>query len=103
MIVVRLVFQVKMGESVNETVEGIKSVVESIRETSGATFKVRILTDLSGPFNTIVQEMELESLAAWEQLRAALFASPELREQQADAPMPFEAGRTEFYTLEATY
>ena len=103
MVVVRLVMNVKMGESVDEVVEGSKRNAELIRQSTGADIKIRIYTDLSGPFNTVVQEMEYDSLADWEQFRTKLFASPEFQEMQANAPMPFEGGRAEFYTLEAAY
>ena len=101
MVVVRLVLNVKMGNSVEEVVESTKHSVEMLREKTGSDVKMRIYTDLSGPFNTIVQEME--SLAAWEAFRIALFNNPEFRDMQANAPMPFEGGRTELYTLEAAY
>jgi hypothetical protein len=63
----------------------------------------RILTDLSGPFDTIVQELEVESLAEWERIRAAMFNNPELQEAQASGENPFESGSTEFYTIEETF
>ena len=103
MIVIRLVMNVKMGNSVEEVVDGAKRNMEMLREISESDTRMRIYTDLSGPFNTVVQEMEMESLAAWEKFRAMLFSNPEFREQQANSPMPFEGGGTELYTLEASY
>jgi len=103
MVVIRLVMNVKMGNSVEEVVEGAKRNAEMLQKTVGSEVKMRILTDLSGPFNTVVQEMEMESLAVWEQFRTMLFSNPEFQEQQANSPMPFEGGGTEFYTLEAAY
>jgi len=64
---------------------------------------MRILTDLSGPFNTDVQEMEVESLAAWEKFRTGLFNNPEFQEQRDNTPTSIESGCAEFYTLEAFY
>ena len=103
MVVVRMIFKVKMGNSVQEVVESTKRSAEMLKEAVGSDLTIRIYTDLSGPFNTIVQEMEVESLAAWEQFRARLFASPEFQDMQANSPMPFESGSAEFYTLEASY
>jgi hypothetical protein len=103
MIVVRLVMNVKMDSSVQEVVEGSKRNAEMLLEATGSNNKVRIYTDLSGPFNTVVQEMEFESLGAWEEFRAKLFASQEFQEMQANSPMLFESGSAEFYTLEAAY
>jgi quinol monooxygenase YgiN len=102
MIVVRFVFQAKWGKA-DEVVDEFKKNAELMREALGSNVRVRLLTDLSGPFHTVVQELEVESLAEWERLRAAMFNNPELQDLQADLENPFEAGRTEFYTLEATY
>jgi hypothetical protein len=74
-----------------------------MQEFLGSDAHMRILTDLSGPFHTVVQEIELDSLAAWEKLRTEIFANPEFQESQASGENPFESGRTEFYTLEGTF
>jgi hypothetical protein len=63
----------------------------------------RILTDLSGPFDTVVQELEVESLAEWEQIRTAMFNNPELQEAQATRENPIKSGHMEFYTIEETF
>ena len=102
MIVVRFVFQAKWGKA-GETVEQIKANAEVMRQAFGSDVRVRILTDLSGPFDTVVQELEVESLAEWERLRAKMFASPEFQEMQASRDAPYEGGRAEFYTLEAAW
>jgi hypothetical protein len=47
--------------------------------------------------------MELESLAEWERIRATTFSDPEFQGAQAGGDNPFESGRTEFYTLEASF
>jgi len=103
MIVVRMVFNVKLESSVQEVVNGFQKNVEMFKETTGSDIKMRILTDLSGPFNTVVQEMELESIAAWEQFRTALFNNPDFQEQRDNEPTSIESGSAEFYTLEAVY
>ena len=102
MIVVRFVFQAKFGKA-GEVVEGFKEGAEMMRRVAGPNAKVRLLTDLSGPFDTVVQEVELESLAEWEQLRAKIFSDSEFQEAQAASEIPLTSGRTEFYTLEAAY
>ena len=102
MIVVRFVFQAKFGKA-GEVVEGSKEGAEMMRRIAGPDAKVRLLTDLSGPFDTVVQEVELESLAEWETLRAKIFSDPEFQEAQDASENPFTSGRTEFYTLEAAF
>ncbi len=60
----------------------------------------RVLTDVSGPFDTVVLEVEAESLAQWEEARSRLFANPHFREQQRGGRELFVAGRNELYTIE---
>jgi len=59
------------------------------------------LTDLSGPFDTVVLETEHASLAAWEQERARMFASPEFQAAQPRAQEAILSGHQEYYTIEA--
>ena len=102
MVVVRFVFQTKWGKA-EEAVDLFKRSAEMMRRTTGSNAHVRIYTDLSGPFHTVVQEIEVESLAKWEEYRAAMFSNSEFQESQLSSGNPFESGRTEFYTLEATW
>ena len=98
MILVRMVFQIKWGH-VHEMVTDFKAFADIMRQESGG--RVRILTDLSGPFNRIVQEIEVESLAAWERQRAEIFSRPDFQEAQARNANLIESGWVEFYTIEA--
>ncbi len=102
MILVRFVFQAKFGKA-GEVVEAFKQNAESMGGFLGQEIRVRYLTDLSGPFDTVVQEIELESLAQWEKLREKLFSNPEFQEAQETMEVPFSSGRSEFYTIEGTY
>jgi hypothetical protein len=74
MILVRAVFQAKVGKA-QELVASFKAALHQ----SNAADQSRILTDLSGPFDTVVVETIAESLAEWEQRRAEMFASPQYR------------------------
>ena len=100
MIIVRFVFQAKPGKA-GEVVKGFKEGAEMMRRVAGSNAKVRLLTDLSGPFDTVVQEVELESLAEWEIVRTKIFSDPKFQEAQVGGESPILSGRTEFYTLEA--
>jgi len=99
MIVARYVFQAKWGKS-EETVKMFRDSVDVIKRIAGPDFKMRVLTDLSGPFHTVVQELEVKSLADWERIRAEMFSSPEMMDEGAGGENPFEGGSLEFYTLE---
>jgi hypothetical protein len=100
-ILVRLVFQTKWGKA-QDVVDDYKQNADLMRQIVGPDVQLRILTDLSGPFHTVVQELEVGSLAEWERVRAAIFSNPQFRQLQARAESPFESGRAEFYTVEAT-
>ncbi len=100
MIVVRMVFQAKFGKG-GEVVAQFKRGQERIHEIIGDRARARLLTDLSGQFDTVVQEVEVESLAEWERIRATLFSDPRFREMQPSAPGLIEGGRMEYYNLES--
>ena len=100
MIVVRNVFQAKIGRAG----EFAKIMAENLRQasgTAGGPAAWRVLTDLSGPFDTVVMEVEAESLAVWEQARGELFASPEFQASFQQSSELLESGRNELYTIEA--
>jgi len=98
MILVRTIMQAKFGKG-GELAAGM---AESVRHGSvRAPGKVRILTDLSGEFDTVVMEATHESLAAWEQFRTALFASAEFQQASARGEGVIVSGRQEYYTIEA--
>ena len=63
---------------------------------------MRILTDLSGPFDTVVQELEYDSLDDFMKAQAAMFADPRWQEmaQQSGWPALLVSGSKEFYTVE---
>jgi hypothetical protein len=102
MILVRFVCQAKFGKA-RDVVAGFKRSNEIVRAVAGPNVRVRLLTDLSGAFDTVVQELELESLAEWERLRAAIFSNPEIQEAEANMPALIVSGRTEYYTIEAEW
>lgn len=104
MILARMVFQCRWGKSGEVAREFVENM-EMVRRLFGG--RIRILTDLSGGFHRVVQEIEVESLAELEQGRAALFSSPEFQQRQAQmmeeyglSEPPFESGYVEFFTIE---
>jgi hypothetical protein len=102
MILVRFVCQAEFGKA-SEVVAGFKQSGEIARTLVGPHVNGRILSDLSGPFDTVILEIEVESLAEWEQLRVTLFSNPEFQEAEAGLPNVIESGRTEYYTIEAAW
>ncbi len=91
-----------MGKA-QEVADGFKHASTTMARIFGQSARSRILTDLSGQFNTVVQEIEVESLGEWERMRAAAFADPEFQQGLAAMTDLVESGRAEFYTIEATF
>lgn len=102
MIVVRDVFQAKFGRG-DELVQAYKEMFTQMEGGPGGVRGARLLTDLSGPFFTIVMELEFDSLGAWEEFRQQLFTRPEFGESFARSADAIESGRADLYTLEAEW
>jgi hypothetical protein len=96
MIVVRDVFQAKYGRG-HELVELFKETFPGL----GQDRTYRLLSDASGPFFTVVTEVEVAGLAEWEQVRDQIFATPEFGEWFNRMLPLVESGRREFYYLES--
>jgi hypothetical protein len=96
MIIVRDVFQAKYGQG-GELVNLFKQAQEQWRNL----YALRILTDMSGSFFTVVTETEVESLAVWEQRIAEVFSQSDFGEWFARMTPLVDSGRREFYHIEA--
>jgi hypothetical protein len=94
MIVVRHVFQAKYGKA-----DELVAVFKEMRKWQ-PKIATRILTDLSGPFFTVVSEVEVESLAEWERMMHEMFKEPKFGEWFGRTTALTESGRREIYTLE---
>ncbi len=99
-IVVRTVFQAQFGKGGELAALQAETSQVLMREL-GVQRKWRLLTDLSGPFDTVVLEIEVESLAEWEQTRPRLFQSQAFRESMQRTQGLIVNGRNEVYTIEA--
>lgn len=95
MIVVRDVFQAKYGRGGE-----LAALFKEARAEWSEAYADRILTDVDGPFFTVVVETEVNSLAVWEQRADEIFAQPEFEEWFERMTPLVESGRREFYNLE---
>ena len=95
MMLVRSVFQAKYGKGGD-----LVALFKEARQEWPVSSADRILTDASGQFFTVVTEQEVESLAAWEQRIAEIFAVPEFGDWFARMTQLVESGRREFYNIE---
>lgn len=102
MLLVRDVFQAKYGRG-DELVALFGEIAEHWRhgphsiELRGN----RVLTDASGPFFTVVTEVEVADFAAWQQFIAEEFAMLEFGDWFARMMPLVESGRREFYNIVA--
>ena len=99
MILLRNVFQAKPGRA-HELAQMMAEGTRRRPNPAGGPRAWRVLTDLTGPFDTVVLEVELESVAEWEQGRRAMFASPEFQADFARNAELIVSGRNELYTIE---
>jgi len=96
MILVRNVFQLKFGKA-REAAALIKENEALIKKHGGAP--TRFLTDLTGPFYTLVMEITYGSLAALEKEQKEIMGSKEFSDwYQRFIPL-VESGRREMFTI----
>jgi hypothetical protein len=101
MIVVRTIMQAQFGKAGQLAAEFIQSGPQMASDLGLPDRRWRILTDLSGQFDTVVQEVTAESLAEWEQTRTKLFQQPSFRDSFARVQGLVVSGRNELWTVEA--
>jgi hypothetical protein len=99
MVLYRTVFQAKFGKA-SQVVAEFKKFTKIFPEEQVKAMQVRILTDISGPFDTVVMETTHASLAAVEQFRNAMFANPDMAQDMSSSSDLIEGGRNEYYTIE---
>lgn len=96
MILNRIVFHAKFGNAA-QVVEMLKQSRPPAGEVPN---RMRILTDRSGRFDTVVLEIEAETMADHDRLRAAMFAEEEDQEQGREMVELVDWGEQEFWTIE---
>ena len=95
MILERNVFQAKYGRG-DELVAVMKKM-RPLMKRAGAR-DLRVLTDLSGPFFTVIAEATFENLAASE-ATSSMFGEPAFEKLMSAMAELVESGSREFYTI----
>ena len=99
MIVARAIFRAKFGKAA-DVVAHMKAQLANLSEEQLAAFQPRLLTDISGRFDTVVMETTHANLATYEQMRAVFFA----QQAASGEPSPMfdlvESGSNEYWTIE---
>src|SRR4051794_19865074 len=104
MIVVRTVMQAKFGrggELAANFAEANRKMMGDMNQAMGGQRRWRLLTDLTGDFDTVILEVEAESMAEWERARGVLFQLPAFRESMASTQDLVVTGRNELWNVEA--
>ena len=101
MIVVRQVFQLKWGKA-KEAVGLLKEgLAIQKRVLSGVDFSTRVLTDVTGPFYTLVLEISVANLATFEAQTPRLFADKEVQANMQKMADLVESGYREIFSVVA--
>ena len=100
MIVVRDVFQVKFGKAREALALWKEGLI--LNKKSGYSAKsMRILTDLVGPYYTLVFESSFDSLTDWERAGKKITTSKEWRAWYDKIIATTESGRREIFNVAA--
>ena len=97
MILIRNVFQLKFGKA-REAVALVKEGA-AIQKRAGASFSTRILTDLTGPFYTVVLELTVPSLAAFEAEAPRYMGDKDFQANYQKLVPLVESGHREIFTI----
>jgi len=93
MILVRVTFQAQFGKA--------GEIVELLKQDPPGDVRGRILTDLSGSFDTVVLETVVDSIDEYFRQLREMFANQEMNEAMRQAYGLIASGTREFYTIEA--
>ena len=97
MILVRMTFRAKYGKA-GEMVQHFRENQQEFERLINVP--TRVLTDLSGPFDTVVLEQTVESLDGYEKMLQQAFSDPDTAQLFAMLQPLIESGSREFYRIE---
>jgi hypothetical protein len=97
MIIVRNVFRLKFGKAK----EGVALMKEgmAMQKRAGADFSQRLMTDLTGPFYTLVLELTVPNLAALESQMPRTMGDKDFQANYQKFVQLVESGYREIFTL----
>jgi hypothetical protein len=99
MIVVRNVFQLKFGKAREAVALMKEGLAIQKRVMAGTDFSTRVLTDVTGPFYTLVLEVTAPNVAAVESTMPRLFADKEWQANYQKVGALVESGYREIVTI----
>ena len=99
MIVIRNVFRLKFGKAREAMALMKEGVAIQKRALAGVDFSTRVLTDVTGPFYTLVLELTVPSLATFESQASKVFADKEFQANYRKTAELVESGYREVFTI----
>ena len=99
MIIIRNVFRLKFGKAREAVALFKEGVAIQSRAAAGLDFSTRILTDVTGPFYTVVLELSVPSLAVFEGGVRQVMGNREWQENYQKVSALVESGYREIFTV----
>ena len=99
MVVIRNVFRLKFGKAREAVALFKEGIAIQKRVGGGLDFSTRLLTDLTGPFYTVVLELIVPSLAAFEGAAPKLMGDKDWQANYQKVGALVESGYREIFTL----
>ena len=99
MIVIRNVFRLKYGKSREAVALMKESLAIQKRALGDVNFSTRMLTDVTGPFYTMVLEVTMPDLATFETHTPRLFGDKEFQAVMQKTMPLVESGYREVFTI----
>jgi hypothetical protein len=98
MILVRDVFRLKFGKA-REAIAAFNEVGKQAMGAGFGTNSFRLMTDLVGPYYTLVLEAQYESLTAYEKVGKEMMGDAKWREAYQKFTPLVESGYREIFTI----
>jgi hypothetical protein len=99
MIVVRNVFQVKFGKAREATALLKEGVAAQKKAPAAADYSTRILADVTGSFYTLVLELTVPNLAAYEANMPKVMGDPGFQAAYRKMAELVDSGRRDIFTV----
>ena len=99
MIVIRNVFQLKFGKAREAVALMKEGLAIQKRVMSGQEYSSRVLTDVTGPFYTLVLELTVPNLSTFESQAPRLFGDKEWQANYKKLAPLVESGHREVYSV----
>ena len=99
MIVVRNVFRLKFGKAKEAVALAKEGLAIQKRAITGVEFSSRMLTDVTGPFYTLVLELTVPNMSAFETYAPKLFGDKEWQAHYQKLGALVESGYREIFTV----